>query len=180
MMSQALLITDDDPNVLNSLKRELRKEDYPIFFANSGREGLDLLQRHDIAVVLSDQRMPHMDGVAFLEKVRKYKPEVIRMILTGYSSRENAIDAINRSGVFSYITKPWSSGELKATISKAFQYYHLEAENRRLMALTQAQNVELKDLNTNLEKKGRPANPPAPGSHRRRHHHAGSRSGSQR
>ncbi len=151
-MNKALLIVDDDQRVLKSLDRELHREGYEIFLAGSGEEGLQLLKQHDIAVVLSDLRMPHMDGVTFLEEVRQFKPEVVRLVLTGHGSKENAIEAINRSGVFSYIAKPWSPAELKTVITKAFQHYHLAAENRRLLALTQSQNRELKNLNADLKK----------------------------
>ena len=79
----------------------------PIYTAESGSEGLDVIRSHDIGVVLSDQMMPQMDGIAFLEEARRIKPDMIRMMLTAHGSFESASKAINRSNVFGYLTKPW-------------------------------------------------------------------------
>lgn len=151
-MNKNLLIVDDEPNVLNSLKRELRQEGYTIYLANQGKAGLDILEKHDIGVILSDQMMPGMDGVTFLEAAKQYKPDATRLMLTGYGSLENAIAAINRTQIFGYLTKPWSSETLKGTIARACEHYNLIAENRRLQRLTEEQNRALKDFNVNLER----------------------------
>lgn len=151
MMNQSLLIVDDEPNVISSLKRQLRHEGYTLFSASSGAAGLDLLKKHDIGVVVSDQMMPEMDGVTFLELARQYNPDIIRILLTGYASLKNAMDAINRSRIFEYLTKPWSDQTLKGTIARAFEHYNLIKENKRLQKLVQKQNEELKFVNTNLE-----------------------------
>jgi len=150
-MNNNLLIVDDEPNVLSSLKRQLRHEDYTIYSANSGKVGLDLLKGHDIGVVVSDHMMPEMDGVTFLEHVKQQKPHVVRMLLTAYASLDNAIAAINRSQIFEYLKKPWSSEALKGAIARAFEHYNLIMENKRLQKLVQKQNEELRLINTNLE-----------------------------
>ncbi len=151
MVNRELLIVDDEHNILSSLKRELKQEGYTIHLANSGKEGLGLVKVHDIGVVLSDFMMPEMDGVTFLEAVKQRKPDVVRILITGFGNLNNAMDAVNRSRVFGYLTKPWSSEVLKGTISQAFEYYHLISENRRLQKLTEAQNDHLKNMNENLE-----------------------------
>ncbi len=149
--NRTLLLVDDEPNVISSLKRQLRHEDYTIYSANSGKAGLDLLEEHDIGVVLSDQMMPEMDGVTFLEMVKQHNPDIIRMLLTAYASLNNAMEAINRSQIFCYLSKPWSLEGLKGTIVSAFDHYNLTIENKRLQELTHAQNKQLRDMNENLE-----------------------------
>jgi len=150
-INRNLLIVDDEPNVISSLKRELRNEGYIIYAANSGIQGLNLLKNHDIGVILSDQMMPEMDGVTFLEFARRYNPDVVRIILTGYSSFENTMAAVNRSQIFGCLTKPWEKSVLKDSISKAFEYYNLTVENKRLQKLIVEQNKQLKLVNKNLE-----------------------------
>lgn len=151
MMSQILLIVDDEPKVINSLNRQLRRDGYTIYSANSGEKGLQLLNEKDIGVVLSDLAMPEMDGITFLGLVKQNKPDVVRMLLTANGSLNNAMDAVNRLQIFGYLTKPWADEELKATIASAFKHYNLIAENKRLQKLTRAQNQQLTLINENLE-----------------------------
>ena len=146
-----LLIVDDEPAVISSLERAVRKEGYIVYCANSGKDGLEILKEHDIGVVLSDVMMPEMDGVTFLELSRKYKPDIVKVLLTAHASLTNAVDAINRSKIFAYLTKPWTHEELKECLAKAFNYYNLVLENRQLHNLTENQNRQLKHLNENLE-----------------------------
>ncbi len=151
MPNRNLLIVDDEQNIVKSLHRQLRKKEYNIFTAYSGKEGLDIIKQHDIGVVMSDQMMPEMSGIQFLEQVKKKKPDIIRLILTGYASIENTIDAINRSHIFGFLSKPWSFEGLNATLTRAFEHFDLLAENKRLHILTDQQNQQLKIINTNLD-----------------------------
>ena len=151
MINRALLIVDDEPNVISSLNRQLRHDGYTIYAANSGSAGLEQLKKNDIGVVLSDQMMPEMDGVAFLEAVKQQRPDTVRMLLTGQASLKNAMAAINRSQIFGYLTKPWSPEVLKGTIASAFEHYNLTVENKRLQQLTEEQNQQLSLGNENLE-----------------------------
>jgi len=151
MADRSLLIVDDEKNVLNSLRRELRHEGYAIYTANSGKAGLDVIQEHPIGVVLSDQMMPEIDGVSFLETVKQHNPDAVRMLLTANASLDNAMAAINRSKIFGYLTKPWSPEVLKGTIGSAFEHYDLTAENKRLQKLAHEQNKELRLINKNLD-----------------------------
>ncbi|MBW1947831.1 MAG: response regulator, partial [Deltaproteobacteria bacterium] len=150
-MNKNLLIVDDEPNILSSLTREFRPDGYAIYVAYSGSAGLDLINEHDIGVVLSDLMMPGMDGVTFLETVKKQKPDVVSILLTAHGSLENARAAIIRSQIFAYLTKPWSSDELKGTIAKAFEHYNLLLEQKRLQKLIAEQNKQLILVNENLE-----------------------------
>jgi putative two-component system response regulator len=150
-MNKNLLIVDDEPNVLSSLKRELRQEGYRIFSATHGKAGLDILENNDIGVILSDQMMPGMDGVTFLEAAKQRKPDVVRLIFTAHGSLGNAIAAINRSQIFGYLLKPWASEGLKGTVARACEHYNLVAENKQLHQLTVEQNQALEQFNANLE-----------------------------
>ncbi|MDQ7053617.1 MAG: HD domain-containing phosphohydrolase [candidate division KSB1 bacterium] len=111
-----------------------------------------MIAQQSITLVVSDFRMPTMDGVTFLEKVRKINPDTIRMLLTGFADAESAIRAINNGQVFRYLKKPIKESELLEALLSGIQQYELVAENRRLMRLTQQQNEELKRFNHELEK----------------------------
>jgi adenylate cyclase len=128
----SILYVDDEEQNLISFKAAFRRH-YAIYTAMSGKEGLDILQKEKISLIITDQRMPEMTGVQFLEKVIPAYPETIRMILTGFSDIEVIIDAINTGRVFRYITKPWDSNELKMTIDNACQLYRLQQNNKQLL-----------------------------------------------
>ena len=150
-MTPALLIVDDDPHVAGSLARALRSAGYRIHSATGGREGLDLLDRHEFGVVLSDRMMPEMDGIRFLEMVRERQPDIARILITGHGSLDSAMEAINRAQLFGYVLKPWLPHELQKAVARGFEQYRLVRENRRLLELTETQNRQLSDLNQNLE-----------------------------
>lgn len=118
-----ILYVDDEVNNLSSFRATFRF-DYTIITAQSTIEAFDLLQQNpDIAIVLTDQRMPGQYGVEFLEEVKKKFPRPVRMLITGYTDSESIIDAINRGNVFRYIRKPWSDVELIAAIEEGHKYY---------------------------------------------------------
>lgn len=148
-----VLVVDDEPSILSSLRRLLRKTGMEVFLANSGREGLELLEREPIDVVVSDMRMPEMDGAQFLEQVFARWPETKRILLTGYADVGSTIAAVNRGKIWRYIAKPWNDDDLMLTIQQALGHHHLMRENARLQKLTQEQNEELKSLNASLEQK---------------------------
>ena len=149
MLNQSLLIVDDEPNTISSLKRQLRHKNYSIYSANSAKAGLEFLKKNDIGVVISDLMMPGIDGITFLQIVKQIKPNVVRILITGYGTLENAMDGINRSRVFGYLTKPWSSEIISGTIEGAFQHYNLRIENQRLQKLTEEQNKQLNIVSKN-------------------------------
>ncbi|HZX48382.1 MAG TPA: HD domain-containing phosphohydrolase [Nitrospirota bacterium] len=151
--THSLLLVDDEENILNSLKRTFRKEQYRIVTAQSGMEGLSVIDREKISLVLSDHRMPGMEGVEFLNEVRQKSPDTIRMMLTGYADMQSVMNAINHGEVYRFITKPWDDEEIRFIVRDALRHYDLIDENKALQALTHRQNIELKDLNNNLEDK---------------------------
>jgi LytS/YehU family sensor histidine kinase len=124
----SILYVDDEVHNLISFNATFRRE-YKIFTAQSGKEGLDILNDKEVHLVLSDQRMPEMTGVEFLEKVFHQYPETIRMIITGFSDIDAVIGAINKGGVNRYITKPWDEREMRMTIENARQLFGLQEEN---------------------------------------------------
>ena len=148
-----LLLVDDEPGILSSLRRLLRPCGYAIHTAESGKAGLEILERESIDLVISDMRMPEMDGAHFLEQVRIRWPATMRLLLTGYADVSSTIDAINRGEIYRSIAKPWDDADLTLIVRDALDRQRLLSENVRLLALTQAQNEELKDLNANLEDK---------------------------
>ncbi|WP_018989516.1 HD domain-containing phosphohydrolase [Aromatoleum toluclasticum] len=149
----SILLVDDEASILSSLRRLLRPSGYTIHLAESGKAGLEVLEREHVDVVISDMRMPEMDGAQFLEHVRNRWPAVIRLLLTGYADISSTVDAINRGQIYRYIAKPWDDKDLMLVLRDALERRRLESENERLQALTQAQNAELKELNSGLEQK---------------------------
>ena len=118
---RTLLIVDDEENLLSSLRRLLRREDYAVITATSAEEGLELMARHEVAVVVSDQRMPDMSGVEFLRRVKTMHPKTVRIILSGYADINMITDAINTGEIYKFIGKPWANEALVATIRTAFE-----------------------------------------------------------
>ena len=148
-----ILFVDDEPNILSSLRRLFRPQGYQIFVADGGAAGLQILEAEQIDLVVSDMRMPEMDGARFLEHVRNRWPDTIRLLLTGYSDIQSILDAINRGEIYRYITKPWDDNDIVLVVRHALERRELELEKRRLEALTLRQNEELKLLNAGLEAK---------------------------
>ncbi|MFP4039580.1 MAG: HD domain-containing phosphohydrolase [Desulfosudaceae bacterium] len=148
-----LLIVDDEKRVLQSLERVLRDDDYRIFTATSGKEGLAVLSEEEIGVVVSDLMMPEMDGMQFLEAASKINPDAVQILLTGQASLDTAVNAINRLGLFCFIVKPWKNQIIKSDIFRAFEKYRLLSENKRLYQITVEQNQELAEWNENLEER---------------------------
>ncbi|MEI6732390.1 MAG: HD domain-containing phosphohydrolase [Comamonadaceae bacterium] len=146
-----ILCVDDEPNILSSLRRLFRGKDFEVRTAESGRAGLALLESQSADVVISDMRMPEMDGTQFLEQVRMRWPDTVRLLLTGQSDISSVIDAINRSEIHRYISKPWDDDEIVLTVRQALELKRLEQEKRRLELLTSQQNEQLRALNTSLE-----------------------------
>ncbi len=147
---RTLLLVDDEPNILNALKRLLRRDGYRILTANSGHEGLDLLENNTVDVIISDQRMPMMTGVEFLRNAKNLCPDTIRIVLSGYTELQYITDAINEGAIYKFLTKPWDDELIRANIREAFHYKEMEDENRRLTLQVQTTNQELISANRQL------------------------------
>ena len=148
-----LLFVDDESSILSSLKRLFRPQGYRILTAGSGAEGLAVLEKEPVDLVVSDMRMPEMDGAQFLEQVRSRWPNALRILLTGYADISSTVAAINRGEIYRYISKPWDDNEIVLTVREALEHQRLASENVRLNDLTQKQNEELKSLNASLEQR---------------------------
>jgi len=131
-MERTLLLVDDEPGILSSLYRLLRRDGYQILRADSGPEGLEVLKEHPVGVILSDHRMPRMTGVEFLEKVKALHPDTVRMVLSGYADLGAITDAINKGAVYRFLTKPWDDELLRKNVFEAFEHFELRRENARL------------------------------------------------
>ena len=153
MNPNTILIVDDEGNILKTLERLMEDEGYRIFFADSGFKGLEIIKHEDIHLVISDQKMPGMDGIKFLYEVKKTSPDTIRIMLTGFADVNIAIQAINEGEVYRFITKPWNNVELLSTVKQGIEYYDLKMELGRLNKRIQSQNIELKEWNFKLEQK---------------------------
>lgn len=138
----AILVVDDEEENLLAFELNFRNQ-FTIVTANSGRRGLEILAEREIALVITDQRMPEMTGVEFLEKASQLRPEVMRMVLTGYSDINALIDAVNMGRIWHYVTKPWDPDELALSMKRALENYRLASENRRLLAELRVKNDEL-------------------------------------
>jgi len=126
-----VLLVDDEPHVLASLRRLLRKEGWQLLLAGSGQEGLELLAAHRVDLVVSDMRMPQMDGAAFLRQVRQSYPQVTRLVLSGYAEREAVQRAFEEAGIHEMIAKPWDDEELKGILRGFLQQQESQEREAR-------------------------------------------------
>jgi two-component system response regulator HupR/HoxA len=146
-----ILIVDDESAILESLEFTLGSE-YRVFTAQTGGEGLEILRREEIALVIADQVMPGMTGVEFLEKVIEINPSAVRMMLTGYADMESLIRAINEGRIYRYIAKPWEPDELRVDVKRALEAFALGAENARLSEALAEANEQLRAENLYLRR----------------------------
>ncbi|MDA8094439.1 MAG: response regulator [Betaproteobacteria bacterium] len=151
----ALLLVDDEPNILAALKRLFRPLGYRVFTADGGAAGLEVMARESVDLVVSDMRMPEMNGAQFLARVREQWPETVRIVLTGYAEIGATIEAINQGRIHRYIAKPWDDAEVLLIVRHALEQQALKRDKARLERLTQAQNEQLKAFNASLEEKVR-------------------------
>jgi DNA-binding NtrC family response regulator len=145
-MPSGVLYVDDEVNNLNSFKAAFRR-DFDVYTAQSAREGRKVLDSCEIGVIITDQRMPGVTGIEFLESILTIYPDTIRILLTGFSDMNAVMDAINRGQVYKYLVKPWQNDELKLYIQNALEIYHLRKENKELAYKLQLANMELDALN---------------------------------
>jgi ActR/RegA family two-component response regulator len=124
-----LLLVDNDENVLHALSRTLRREDYRILAVANVEEAFEVLARNDVQVVVVDQRMKGTNGTEFLIKVREMYPDIIRMVLSGYTELSAVTAAINQGEVFKFLTKPWDDVDLRMQITSAFRAYEARRDS---------------------------------------------------
>ena len=126
-----ILVVDDEPDNLDAFRFSFRKS-FHILTAQSGTEGLAILQREKVAVVVTDQRMPRMTGLEFLARARAIQPELVPLIVTAYTDVDALVEAVNMGQIYRYIIKPWDGKEMRGVLTQALERFHLRAENQRL------------------------------------------------
>lgn len=148
-----ILCVDDEANILAALRRLLRKHGYEVLISVTAQEGLHILERTAVDLVISDMRMPEMDGAAFLHIVRNRWPDTVRLLLTGFADIPSILSAINNGEIYRYITKPWDEPDLLLILRQALERVALERDRRRLVQQVHSQNESLQRLNAELESK---------------------------
>ncbi|PYS84338.1 MAG: hypothetical protein DMF67_05640 [Acidobacteria bacterium] len=159
-MAYKIMIVDDEPANLRLLERLFRR-DYQVLVAPSGQDALQLLEQHDVALLITDQRMPGMTGIELLKRTAEFRPHMVRIILTGYTDIGALVEAINCGQVYKYVTKPWNNDDLRLTVGRAIEHYEttrarheLELANRRLSArLQQMTRAVVRSITDALEAK---------------------------
>ena len=142
----SVLVVDDEPYILATLSNLLKTADYEVLTAGSGEAAQQIFANQRIDIILSDQKMPRMNGIELLEWVRSHHPRTIRLLMTGFAELENAVDAINRGQVFRYVFKPWKTEQLEDTLQTAARASLLERRHDELL-------VELQKMNEDLEQR---------------------------
>jgi len=148
-----VIVVDDEQNILQSFKRCFRREAFQIVCAGSGAEGLKLIaETPHVAVIISDQQMPGMNGTEFLARSRELAPDAIRVLLTGYSDNESTVAAMNKGGATHYIVKqkPWEDAELLQTVQECVWDFHQIMKDRRHQEVINQKNAELRELLSQL------------------------------
>ncbi|MFO1339283.1 MAG: response regulator [Burkholderiaceae bacterium] len=150
-----LLLVDDEPSILNALRRLFRPQGWRTLTAEGGEAALELARQNSVDLVISDMRMPGMDGAQLLRKMREQQPDAVRILLTGYADISSTIAAINGGQIHRYIAKPWDDNDIVLIVREALSRRTLEMRNRELSQLTTRQNEELRGLNGQLEERVR-------------------------
>jgi len=140
-----ILYVDDEMNNLISFKAVFRIK-YNVLTAISGEEAIKLLKNNTVDIIITDQRMPNMTGVEFLESILDEYPDPIRILLTGYADMNAVIDAVNKGKIFHYLTKPWNEEELDMTITRAYDVYRSRIEEKEMTQKLSLSNEQLEFL----------------------------------
>lgn len=144
-MRYKILIVDDESSNLRTLERLFRQE-HDTLTAGSAADALNLLQHHDVALLISDQRMPEMSGIELIARTVKLRPHMVRILLTGYSDVSSLIEAINCGHVYKYVTKPWDNEDLVITVGRALQHYEMIKSRHNLQMINERLNARLDQI----------------------------------
>lgn len=141
----SIIYVDDEEHNLMSFKATFRLK-YNVFTAISGADAIKIMDSEHIDIIITDQRMPNMTGVQFLESILDKHPDPMRILLTGYADLNAVIDAVNKGKIFHYLTKPWNEEELDMTIQRAFDVYKLRKDEKELTEKLGVTNSQLEFL----------------------------------
>ena len=144
-MRYKILIVDDEASNLRALERLFRTE-YDVLTAGSGADALSLLEHHDMALLIADQRMPEMSGVELMQRTARLRPHMVRILLTGYTDVDSLIEAINTGNVYKYITKPWNNDDLLQTVARALEHYETLKSRHNLQMINERLRARLREI----------------------------------
>ncbi|OQX80836.1 MAG: hypothetical protein B6D56_03955 [Candidatus Omnitrophica bacterium 4484_70.1] len=155
MDKERILVVDDEPHILSSLKRVLEEENREIITAESAEKAWQALkEKGEVGIVICDHRLPNMNGVDFLVKVKRLYPDTIRILITGYPELSTAVEAINKAHIWRYILKPIEVENLKILVKQAFDYHRILKENRLLLKIVRQQAYWLRNIKSKYPKIG--------------------------
>lgn len=154
-IDHTILIVDDEKNIGKALERLIKRIGAQSLYASSAAQALEFIEKaeHPFSIILSDQRMPGMQGTQFLEKARVITPDTVRFLITGYADINAVTGAVNQGAVHRFITKPWDTDALVEMIKAGLQQYELRIENQNLFTLAKAQNARLYTMSQELKQK---------------------------
>lgn len=144
-MRYKILIVDDETSNLRTLQR-LFRQDHDVLTAASAAEAMALLQQHDVALLISDQRMPDMTGIELMAGTVKLRPHMVRILLTGYTDVSSLIEAINSGHVYKYVTKPWANEDLVITVARALEHYETIKSRHNLQMMNDRLRARLNEI----------------------------------
>lgn len=156
MGKNIVLFVDDEAEILNSIKRAAIDEDFVSLFASSAQEALGILKEHEVSVLVTDMRMPDMDGLSLLKEAKLNYPDMLRIVLSGQAllDLEQVLSAINHGEIFRFVTKPWRMKEdLFAVVWRGIEYYNLRRDKQRLERSLEQRNAAYKNMLRRLEEK---------------------------
>ncbi len=142
----SVLFVDDEIQILNSLKRGLMEEPYTRYFATSGKDALVMLEEHDISVLVTDMRMPGMTGLDLLKAAKDKYPEMVKLVLSGYTQLPQVLVTVNQGDIFKFITKPWELDEFKVIIQEAVDFYNYRAEMTKARSTLEKKNITFQNI----------------------------------
>jgi len=152
-MKNSVLFVDDEVHILSSIRRAVVDEDYTAYFANSAQEALDILDKKTISVIVTDMRMPVMDGLTMLKIAKEKQPEMRRIVLSGFTQLSQVLASINEGDIHKYITKPWEMDDLLSVIREAVEMYNLVKEKEELAKALEQRNIAYKNVFKSIDTK---------------------------
>ncbi|WP_373387425.1 response regulator [Pseudomonas alcaligenes] len=145
-------LVDDERNILASLQRLLRPHPWEVHAFSDAQEALQALTEHEYAVIISDYKMPNLDGITYLQFAKQRQPHAMRMVLSGHGDRQSMMQAINRAEIYRFLSKPWEDYEIETALQAAIDLYQLRSENQRLLAQVRNQQNALERQRQELQR----------------------------
>lgn len=150
--SATVLFVDDEEKIINSIRRGLLREPFRKIFTTKPQEAIEYLKKNEISVLVTDMRMPEIQGTELLQIAKEVSPDTVRIILTGYAQISTIISAINSGSVYRYLTKPWKKdSEFIPTVRQAIEYYYLAIDNKVMLEKLKQKNMELTKQNFKIQ-----------------------------